>query len=175
MFGRHTIEYIDIDKERREREDKAKTEIVKEEMQTKSFIEILELSKSSDNEILQKYKFTLWCDLSTPIRYYILNRFKINLFTRGECTPIGHNATSNEPVGKVLEDVIKSKPQKVENKAVPVSICEHIRIKGLLAIRTKALEKIRNCLLGESFSESITAQTKKAEILEIIGEVRDGE
>lgn len=170
MFGQHTIEYIDIDKERREREANARAEIVKEEMQAKNFIEILELSKASDNEILQKYKFTLWCDLSIPVRYYILNRFKINLFTRGECTPIGYNATSSEPVGKVLEDIIKTRPQKAENKVEPVSICEHIRIKGLLAIRTKTLEKIRNLLLGQKFSETISAQ-----ILEIIDEVQDGE
>ncbi len=175
MFGRHTIEYIDIDKERREREANAKAEIVKEEMQAKNFIEILELSKASDNEILQKYKFTLWRDLSIPVRYYLLNRFKINLFTRGECTAVGHNATFYEPVGKTLEQIIKTKKQEPKSELSFSERIDYTKTKAILKNKINALEKIRNLLIGESFSNPETRETKRAEILAIIDEVRDGE
>ena len=174
MF-RRSIEYIDPDHERKMREAKEKAEIAREEMLTKNLIELIKLDKSDDSTILKEYKFTLWRELSIPVRYYLLKRFKINLFTRGECTAVGYNATLSEPVGKTLEQIVKNKKQESKSELSFSERIDYTKTKAILKNKINALEKIRNLLIGESFSNPETRETKRAEILAIIDEVQDGE
>lgn len=112
IFNKPYKKTIDIENKNREREREEKIKIANRKREICSFIKILELDKKNDREILNEYKFILWADLDMAVKIYLEKRFNIHFYD-GYCSSI-HSAKLVEPVGRVLETIIKARENKLE-------------------------------------------------------------
>lgn len=67
------------------------------------FLEILKLSKLSDNEIYEKYKYKIWKQLSRFVRVYIIDRLNLRDFRSQNFPDNSYLIQDDEPIGVILD------------------------------------------------------------------------